>query len=173
MFRASHRPMYLVFKESESHRTIESSESADALLYRSSLLLFVFEQVRIGSEMLYDILTDGSLSKSKGLVLVCSKSDISGKAVKPDKVQAAITKELERLRTTRGTLGMYTRACTSKHTETCNLQLLLMCCQVSVMAYLSIVCVCVFASAYAAVTAVLLIQYLCIMLNATICRHYW
>jgi Signal recognition particle receptor beta subunit len=62
--------------------------------------------VRVGSEMLYDILTDGSLERSKGLVIVCSKSDISGKAVKPDKVQTAITKELERLRTTRGTLGM-------------------------------------------------------------------
>ena len=62
--------------------------------------------MRAGSEMLYDILTDDSLERSKGLVIVCSKSDISGKAVKPDEVQTAITKELERLRTTRGTLGM-------------------------------------------------------------------
>jgi hypothetical protein len=94
----------------EPHRTIKSSESADILLFSNILVTLIFEQVRIGSEMLYDILTDGSLGKSKGLAIVCSKSDISGKAVKPDKVQAVITKELDRLRSTRGILGMYTRA---------------------------------------------------------------
>ncbi|KAG5176343.1 signal recognition particle receptor beta subunit-domain-containing protein [Tribonema minus] len=61
-------------------------------------------QVRLGGEMLYDILTDSSIERCKGLAIGCSKADL--KVAKPDRVRAALTKELEQLRTTRWSIGM-------------------------------------------------------------------
>lgn len=65
------------------------------------------KQVRAGIEMLYDILTDANIEHIKGLIIACNKSDLTGQAVKPDKVKASINKELDRLRTTRGTIGTH------------------------------------------------------------------
>jgi methylthioribose-1-phosphate isomerase len=69
------------------------------LFLTSSLLI----QVRLGGEMLYDVLTDPAIERCAGIAIACNKSDL--KTVKPDRVRAAITKELEQLRNTRGTVG--------------------------------------------------------------------
>jgi signal recognition particle receptor subunit beta len=58
---------------------------------------------RAAAEMLFDVLTDPAIERCKGLLVVCNKSD---KAPGRDsRVRAALTRELEALRGTRGTVA--------------------------------------------------------------------
>lgn len=60
-------------------------------------------QVAAGAELLYDILTDPSIERCRGLMLALSKSDL--KEAKASRAKTLLQKELDKLRGTRGMLG--------------------------------------------------------------------
>lgn len=60
-------------------------------------------QVAAGAELLYDVLSDVSMEGSRGLLIALNKSDL--KEAKPAKARTLLQKELEKLRSTRGTLS--------------------------------------------------------------------
>lgn len=61
-------------------------------------------QVGAGAELLYDVLTDPSLEGCRGLLIALSKSDL--KEAKVSRAKTLLQKELDKLRSTRGMLGM-------------------------------------------------------------------
>lgn len=61
-------------------------------------------QVSAGTELLYDVLTDPSLEGCRGLMIALSKSDL--KEAKVSRAKTLLQKELDKLRGTRGMLGM-------------------------------------------------------------------
>ncbi|CAM9447878.1 unnamed protein product [Discosporangium mesarthrocarpum] len=78
-------------------------------LSRAERVVFVLDcsslsaQVPGGAELLYDTLSDPSLESCKGLLLACNKSDL--RAVKLSRVKTLLQREIDNLRSTRGTLG--------------------------------------------------------------------
>lgn len=61
-------------------------------------------QVAAGAELLYDVLTDPSVEGCRGLLIALSKSDL--KEAKASRAKTLLQKELDKLRSTRGMLGM-------------------------------------------------------------------
>lgn len=61
-------------------------------------------QVAAGTELLYDVLTDPSVEGCRGLMIALSKSDL--KEAKASRAKTLLQKELDKLRGTRGMLGV-------------------------------------------------------------------
>lgn len=78
-------------------------------LHRAERVVFILDgsclasQITAGAELLYDILSDPSMEGCRGLLIALNKSDL--KEAKPARAKTLLQKEIEKLRSTRGTLG--------------------------------------------------------------------